>query len=118
MKIHLKVDLGGLPFAFHFTGGEASDSRNFEILLDSGEAARGFLFLELDLGIAKLKPIKFFAALSMSGAKKLRLRHSELRAQECRGRQIEVAQRVFPESHRFGTGLPFLPKCARSPTKR
>ena len=72
-KIHLKGDLDGLPLAFHLTGGEASDSRNFEILLNSGEAARGFLFLELDLGIAKLKPIKFFAALSMSGAKKSRL---------------------------------------------
>ena len=33
-KIHLKVDLDGLPLAFHLTGGEASDSRNFEILLD------------------------------------------------------------------------------------
>ena len=33
-KIHLKVDLGGLPLAFHLTGGEASDSRYFEILLD------------------------------------------------------------------------------------
>ena len=29
-------DLGGLPLAFHLTGGEASDSRNFEILLDLG----------------------------------------------------------------------------------
>jgi transposase len=35
-KIHLKVDLGGLPLSFHLTGGEASDSRNFEILLDLG----------------------------------------------------------------------------------
>ena len=35
-KIHLKVDLGGLPLAFHLTGGEASDSRNFEVLLDLG----------------------------------------------------------------------------------
>ena len=35
-KIHLKVDLGGLPLAFHLTGGEASDSRNFEVLLDIG----------------------------------------------------------------------------------
>ena len=35
-KIHLKVDLDGLPLAFHLTGGEASDSRNFEILLDLG----------------------------------------------------------------------------------
>jgi len=25
-----------LPLAFHLTGGEASDSRNFEILLDIG----------------------------------------------------------------------------------
>ena len=35
-KIHLKFDFDGLPLAFHLTGGEASDSRNFEILLDIG----------------------------------------------------------------------------------
>jgi transposase len=35
-KIHLKVDLDGLPLAFHLTGGEASDCRNFEVLLDIG----------------------------------------------------------------------------------
>ncbi|HEY1897162.1 MAG TPA: IS5 family transposase [Terracidiphilus sp.] len=35
-KIHLKTDFGGLPIAFHITGGEASDSRNFETLLDIG----------------------------------------------------------------------------------
>ncbi len=35
-KIHLKTDFNGLPVAFHLTGGEASDSRNFEILLDIG----------------------------------------------------------------------------------
>ena len=35
-KIHLKVDLDGLPLAFHLTGGEASDSGNFELLLDIG----------------------------------------------------------------------------------
>ena len=35
-KIHLKVDFDGLPLAFHLTGGEASDSRNFEVLLDLG----------------------------------------------------------------------------------
>ena len=33
-KIHLKSDLDGLPIGFHLTGGEASDSRQFEILLD------------------------------------------------------------------------------------
>jgi hypothetical protein len=27
-KIHLKTDFGGLPIAFHLTGGEASDSGN------------------------------------------------------------------------------------------
>ena len=32
-KIHLKTDFGGLPIAFHLTGGEASDCRNFETLL-------------------------------------------------------------------------------------
>jgi hypothetical protein len=32
----LKTDFGGLPIAFHLTGGEASDSRNFEMLLDLG----------------------------------------------------------------------------------
>jgi transposase len=35
-KIHLKTDFDGLPLAFHLTGGEASDSRNFENLLDIG----------------------------------------------------------------------------------
>jgi transposase len=35
-KIHLKTDFDGLPIAFHLTGGEASDSRNFETLLDIG----------------------------------------------------------------------------------
>src|SRR5580704_8873400 len=35
-KIHLKTDFDGLPLAFHLTGGEASDSRNFAILLDIG----------------------------------------------------------------------------------
>ena len=35
-KIHLKTDFSGLPIAFHLTGGEASDSRNFETLLDIG----------------------------------------------------------------------------------
>ncbi len=35
-KIHLKTDFAGLPIAFHLTGGEASDSRNFETLLDIG----------------------------------------------------------------------------------
>ncbi len=32
----MKTDFGGLPIAFHLTGGEASDSRNFEMLLDLG----------------------------------------------------------------------------------
>ena len=32
----MKFDFDGLPLAFHLTGGEASDSRNFEILLDIG----------------------------------------------------------------------------------
>jgi len=35
-KIHLKTDLDGYPLGFHLTGGEASDSRNFETLLDIG----------------------------------------------------------------------------------
>ncbi len=35
-KIHLKTDLDGYPIGFHLTGGEASDSRNFEVLLDLG----------------------------------------------------------------------------------
>src|SRR3954463_1645011 len=33
-KIHLKADLDGLPLAFHLTEGQASDSPQFEILLD------------------------------------------------------------------------------------
>jgi transposase len=32
----LKTDFGGLPIAFHLTGGEASDNRNFDVLLDIG----------------------------------------------------------------------------------
>jgi hypothetical protein len=32
----LKTDFGGLPIAFHLTGGEASDSRNFDTLLTIG----------------------------------------------------------------------------------
>jgi transposase len=35
-KIHLKTDLDGYPLGFHLTGGEASDSRNFETLLGIG----------------------------------------------------------------------------------
>jgi transposase len=35
-KIHLKTDFDGQPLAIHLTGGEASDSRQFEILLDIG----------------------------------------------------------------------------------
>ena len=35
-SIHLKTDLDGYPIGFHLTGGEASDSRNFEVLLDLG----------------------------------------------------------------------------------
>ncbi len=35
-KIHLETDLDGYPLGFHLTGGEASDSRNFETLLDIG----------------------------------------------------------------------------------
>jgi hypothetical protein len=35
-KIHLKTDLDGYPIGFHLTGGEASDSRNFEVPLDLG----------------------------------------------------------------------------------
>src|SRR4051794_19259077 len=35
-QIHLKTDFGGRPIAFHLTGGEASDSRNFDVLLDIG----------------------------------------------------------------------------------
>jgi hypothetical protein len=32
----LKTDFSGLPIAFHLTASEASDSRNFETLLDIG----------------------------------------------------------------------------------
>jgi transposase len=35
-KIHLKTDLEGQPLDFHLTGGEASDSRQFETSLDIG----------------------------------------------------------------------------------
>ena len=35
-KIHMKTDKKGHPIGFYLTGGEASDSRNFETLLDIG----------------------------------------------------------------------------------
>jgi transposase len=35
-KIHVKCDLEGHPLDFHLTGNEASDSRQFETLLDIG----------------------------------------------------------------------------------
>jgi transposase len=35
-KIHLKTDLDGNPLDFHLTGGEASDSTQFETSLDIG----------------------------------------------------------------------------------
>jgi hypothetical protein len=35
-KIHLKTDLDGRPLDFHLTPGEASDSTQFETLLDIG----------------------------------------------------------------------------------
>jgi transposase len=35
-KIHLKVDLDGRPLAFQLTEGQASDSPQFEVLLDLG----------------------------------------------------------------------------------
>jgi transposase len=38
-KIHLKTDFEGLPLDFHLTGGEASDSRQFETLLGIGPDA-------------------------------------------------------------------------------
>ena len=39
-KIHLKTDLDGLPLDFHLTGGEASDSTQFETSLDIGPDIR------------------------------------------------------------------------------
>lgn len=35
-KIHLKTDKEGHPIGFHLTGGEVSDGKNFETLLDIG----------------------------------------------------------------------------------
>ena len=35
-KIHLKTDFDGHPLGFHVTEGQASDSRNFEVLLEIG----------------------------------------------------------------------------------
>ncbi len=35
-KIHIKVDLDGHPLAFHLTEGQASDTGQFEVLLDIG----------------------------------------------------------------------------------
>jgi hypothetical protein len=39
-KIHLKTDLDGNPLDFHLTGGEASDSTQFETSLDIGPDSR------------------------------------------------------------------------------
>jgi len=39
-KIHLKTDLHGRPLDFHLTGGEASDSIQFETSLDIGPDIR------------------------------------------------------------------------------
>jgi transposase len=39
-KIHLKTDLDGMPLDFHLTGGEASDSTQFETSLDIGPDIR------------------------------------------------------------------------------
>ena len=39
-KIHLKTDLDGNPLDFHLTGGEASDSTQFETSLDLGPDIR------------------------------------------------------------------------------
>ena len=39
-KIHLKADLDGNPLDFHLTGGEASDSTQFETSLDLGPDIR------------------------------------------------------------------------------
>ena len=39
-KIHLKTDLDGNPLEFHLTGGEASDSTQFETSLDIGPDIR------------------------------------------------------------------------------
>ena len=39
-KIHMKTDKKGHPIGFYLTGGEASDSRNFETLLDIGAPRR------------------------------------------------------------------------------
>ncbi len=36
IKIHVKMDLDGLPLAFDLTGSEASNSRHFQTLLDIG----------------------------------------------------------------------------------
>jgi hypothetical protein len=39
-KIHLKTDLAGHPLDFHLTGGEVSDSTEFETSLDIGPDIR------------------------------------------------------------------------------
>ena len=57
-RIHLKTDFGGLPIAFHLTGGEASDSRNFETLSRhrSSNSIRAPLSATKGYGIPKSKP--------------------------------------------------------------
>ena len=39
-KIHMKTDFAGQPLVFELTGGEASDSPQFPILLDAGPDIR------------------------------------------------------------------------------
>ena len=46
-KIHLKTDLDGNPLDFHLTGGEASDSTQFETSLDIGPDIRPRIAIEV-----------------------------------------------------------------------
>ena len=39
-KIHLKTDRKGQPLGFELTGGEASDSTQFEALMETGPDAK------------------------------------------------------------------------------
>ena len=73
-KVHLKTDFGGLPMAFSLTGGEASDSRRFETLLDIGP--------EIDPR----------AALSDKGYNS-KSNHDTARHAECSGNRLSIRHR-------------------------
>jgi hypothetical protein len=90
----LKTDFGGLPIAFHLTGGEASDSRNFETLLDIGP------------------DINPRAALGDKGTIPNRIATLHVNAEYVRQSRIDPTPKTYPPSfQRFSTrGAPVSTK--------